>query len=314
MPPSWCCTVLRLSSTLTCAGATTAPDSGAVAVHTPKSTSTAHERDERASHLPAQLGTRVAASRSPCIEQRGERGRRRCFMRAPPSGSAACDDGSEPSAGGRQGRTRGRTAAVGPNASSAPSFRTASLSSWAISVGRWPTMITRHAARLELGERRQQRELALGVEVGVRLVEHDQPRIAVERARQRDALALAAGQHRARFADLRCRSRRAAAGSSRAHARARRPRRPRSESIAPRRAMFSRHRAGEELDVLRQIADVRGRARRGPSARCRRRRAAPRRPAAARCRGAAGPAWSCPRRSGRRCRGSRPARARSRCP
>ena len=38
----------------------------------------------------------------------------------------------------------------------------------------------------------RQRRFAFGVEIGVRLVEHDQERIAVERPRQRDALALAA--------------------------------------------------------------------------------------------------------------------------
>ena len=35
---------------------------------------------------------------------------------------------------------------------------------------------------------RGQRLFAFGIEIGVRLVEHDQERIAVERARQRDAL------------------------------------------------------------------------------------------------------------------------------
>ncbi len=45
--------------------------------------------------------------------------------------------------------------------------------------------------------------LPLGVEVRVRLVEHDQEGIAVERARKRNALALAGGERLARLADLR---------------------------------------------------------------------------------------------------------------
>ena len=47
-----------------------------------------------------------------------------------------------------------------------------------------------------------QRLVAFGVEVGVGFVEHDQERIAVERARKRDALRLAGGQRSAAFADL----------------------------------------------------------------------------------------------------------------
>src|ERR1043165_8486996 len=38
--------------------------------------------------------------------------------------------------------------------------------------------------------------------MGMGLVEHDQDRLAIERARQRDALALAARQHQAAVADL----------------------------------------------------------------------------------------------------------------
>ena len=52
-------------------------------------------------------------------------------------------------------------------------------------------------------DRPGQRLLALVVEIGVRLVEHDEERIAVERAGQADALALAAGQAGTALADLR---------------------------------------------------------------------------------------------------------------
>ena len=50
------------------------------------------------------------------------------------------------------------------------------------------------AARLELAQRILQGGFALAVEIGVGLVEHDQERIAVERARERDALALSGGE------------------------------------------------------------------------------------------------------------------------
>ena len=50
--------------------------------------------------------------------------------------------------------------------------------------------------------RTRQRLVALGVEVGIRLVEHDQERIAVQRPRQRDPLRLAGRQRRALLADL----------------------------------------------------------------------------------------------------------------
>ena len=53
------------------------------------------------------------------------------------------------------------------------------------------------APLLARAQRLGQRLLAGGVEVGVRLVEHDQRRIAEERARQRDALLLAARERRA---------------------------------------------------------------------------------------------------------------------
>ena len=44
--------------------------------------------------------------------------------------------------------------------------------------------------------------LALAVEIRIRLVQHDQERIAIERAGQRDALPLAGREHGPAFADL----------------------------------------------------------------------------------------------------------------
>ena len=49
---------------------------------------------------------------------------------------------------------------------------------------------------------REQRGFAVRVQTGVRLVEHDHARPAVQRARQPDPLALAAGEMAAGVADL----------------------------------------------------------------------------------------------------------------
>ena len=58
------------------------------------------------------------------------------------------------------------------------------------------------AALARAADRAGQRLVAFGIEIGIRLVEHDQERIAVERARQRDALRLAGRQRGALLADL----------------------------------------------------------------------------------------------------------------
>ena len=47
-----------------------------------------------------------------------------------------------------------------------------------------------------------ERLLAFGIEIGVGLVEHDQERLAVERARERDPLPLSGGQRRAALAEF----------------------------------------------------------------------------------------------------------------
>ena len=59
----------------------------------------------------------------------------------------------------------------------------------------------RSPARLQLLDRLDQRRFADVVEIGVGLVEHDQAGVAIERAGEPDALALAAGQHAAAVAD-----------------------------------------------------------------------------------------------------------------
>jgi hypothetical protein len=51
-------------------------------------------------------------------------------------------------------------------------------------------------------DRLDQSTLTFIIEVGIRLIEHHEKRIAIEGARQRDALALSAGQHQTAIADF----------------------------------------------------------------------------------------------------------------
>ena len=144
------------------------------------------------------------------------------------------------------------------------------------------------------------RALAFGVEVGIGLVEHHQEGIAVERASQRDALALPGRERRSAFADLGVVAVRELAGSS--HARP-------AAFAAARTSLGSalrleagdvlRHRAGEQLHVLGQIADARAELIGIPLLRAPRRRGELCRAKAARLRRACAPATTCPRRSGR---------------
>ena len=85
----------------------------------------------------------------------------------------------------------------------------------------------RGAALLQLRDAFGERRVALGVEIGARLVEHDEARLAEHGAGQPDALAVAARQDRAALADLGVVAVRAVAGSSRARRPSAPPRRPR---------------------------------------------------------------------------------------
>ena len=110
MPPSWCCTVLRLSSTLTCAGATTAPDSGAVS--RPEPAERERRRASGASDRSVCAAQRNARSRlgvSVAVSSAGERGsRRRCSCQGLRGGAAPTAASALRAAG--TGRKRGRTA------------------------------------------------------------------------------------------------------------------------------------------------------------------------------------------------------------
>ena len=125
------------------------------------------------------------------------------------------------------------------------------------------------AARAHAQDRLRQRLVAVGIEIGIRLVQHDQERIAIERARQRDALALAGRKHGAGFADLGVVAFRQPHDHV-VHAgglRRRDHRLGRRVGLEARDVL--RHRAGEQLDVLRQIADVRAELGRCPLVECR---------------------------------------------
>ena len=113
-----------------------------------------------------------------------------------------------------------------------------------------------HAVGLQDLERAHQRLLAFVVEVGVRLVEHHQARLAVQRARERDALALAGRERLPGFADLGVVALRQAQDEL-VHVRALRGAdHLGGVGLAEARDVLG-HRAAEELDVLRQVADVR---------------------------------------------------------
>ena len=89
MPPSWCCTVLRLYSTLSCAGATTAPASGAVADQ-----ATARRHPYRQQHVARLVRHRAdVASGANMHQQVGVRrscAPRSCRSARPRLGACAC--------------------------------------------------------------------------------------------------------------------------------------------------------------------------------------------------------------------------------
>ena len=94
------------------------------------------------------------------------------------------------------------TSSLGPSAWARPSAITSTRSTPASALGRWATTTTMPPRGPHAQDRLGQRLLALAVQVGVRLVQHHQERLAVERAGQPDPLALAGRQHRPALADL----------------------------------------------------------------------------------------------------------------
>ncbi len=107
------------------------------------------------------------------------------------------------------------------------------------------------AHRLQRGD---ERGVAGLVEVGVRFVQHDERRIAVERSRQRDALPLASGKGEARFPQRGVIALRQTQDEVMHIGALRRFDDARGIRLLEARDVFG-DRALEELDVLRQIAD-----------------------------------------------------------
>ena len=70
-----------------------------------------------------------------------------------------------------------------------------------MALGRWATTPTTMALARARQEWRGQRFVAFGIKIGIRLVEYDQKRIAIQRARQRNALGLTGGQRAGAIAD-----------------------------------------------------------------------------------------------------------------
>ena len=256
MPPSWCCTVLRLSSTLSlrCRHDCSGERRG----QRPHSQQAAHH-GQRDQCVPGQLAQLAACLRLGLAE-RQQRGKGR-IRGIHASASVFLADGKDTTRfAGAELRRRASTAALAPNISSAPS-----LSNGQLVESRHQHRVVAHhdhgdAARLEIRERCEECGLAGDVEVRVRLIEHDDSRIAIQRARERDALALASRQHRAAVADLRVVAVGELAGSFRARGRAARRARCARRRRCPQDCAEPRdvlaHGAGEELDVLRQVADV----------------------------------------------------------
>ena len=104
--------------------------------------------------------------------------------------------------------------------------------------------------------RLRERFVAFHVEVRIRLVEHDQERVATERPREPDALALPGRQRRPAFSDLRF----IPVGKAEdqfVHAGGFCCRDDRHRVVVRIEARdVLRHRSGEELHVLRQIPDM----------------------------------------------------------
>ena len=235
MPPSWCCTVLRLSSTLSCAGATTAPESGAVADQAPASATTTASGTQRRAAPGGAGRARSARGRRARGSAANAASESRLLMRGL---HRTARRRRQPWAGGRR-----RAGAAAPrlrarSASSAPSFSTASLSSCATSApggGRprppWcRAPSARRAPRASAASPSASR-FAFGSSSTTSRGSPYSARASAMRWRWPPD----STRRRRRSA---CRSPAAGAGSSRARARARAASTTR-ESTAPRRAMFS---------------------------------------------------------------------------
>ncbi len=188
-PPVGCCTFFRSDSTTSWPAVMTAPDICVFAAQPPtppirrmiaESPMTTCRRIDRRS-----------------VETRGARhGCDPC--RSPTTLSGAGSAG----AGGRR-RSLASTSSRGPSACTRPLPSTRTVSTAARTPARCATTSAMPLARADCRKRRHQRFLAVGIEVRVGFVQHDEERFPVKRARERHALPLSGGKNRPTLADLR---------------------------------------------------------------------------------------------------------------
>ena len=229
MPPSWCCTVLRFMSTLT------KPGRDRRAGQRRKRTPRRRCRGRAARRPAARRGSAARDCRAAVdIRRRLGEGAQRIATRFRPLGPPLRRLPTlRRSAGSGCGVTRASTSAAVPELFDRALAQHQHLSTAASNAGAMGDDHDALRPRLQRAERREQRHLALGIQVRIGLVEHHEARVAVEGARERDALALS--RRRARRPPRRwaCRSLAAGAGSSRARWRAARRRPQRRSRLRP---------------------------------------------------------------------------------
>src|SRR5512134_1254463 len=183
MPPSWCWTVLRFMSTLTAPGAMTAPLTGASAAQAATAASSATTPP-----MPARIRRRGLSTSSPAAADLGSSP----LVSAMPSASRHYLPGDYASASIRGCARAGAWEQLGQR----PELlhRPAHQHHYLVHVGEQGQAVRddhhRHVVGLELAHRFRKGLLAGGVQIGIGLIEHDERRVPVERAGERDALAL----------------------------------------------------------------------------------------------------------------------------
>ncbi len=153
-------------------------------------------------------------------------------------------------------KIRASTSSLGPNAASFPSFIMRTRSQPSSALGRCATMKTMPPRRRTASDSRGKRRLALSVQIGIRFIENDKEGILIKSSRQRDTLPLTGRQHRAAWADLgfiplwETQDHIMHTGDFGSGNHRRRFRR-----VLKAGDVFG-HRAGEELDILWEVADM----------------------------------------------------------
>ena len=266
----------------------------------------------------ASARRRRAAGRRACAARRarcrrraraaGRRGRAGRTRRRPAARSISpMKPATKGDAGGRRSRRACRPARCVPWLRTTMRSASSSASSWS-----WVTKTVVWPVRSWISRSQRRRSRAhLGVERAEGLVEQQDARLDGERAGERDALALAAGELRRDSASRGRRAGRGRAAPRRACGSRRvAGRRARGRTVRPKAMLSKTRHVAEERIVLEDEADVALAARSG-GARPRRRRERGRRSAGRARRGCAG-ASSCPSPTGRAAPRARRARCRAR--